>query len=93
MKKIILFLYCLCCCSAFCTNAKNAYYYYNGERTPITISEDSIRIYSINNLRTSHDGEKDIVTMNVNNLHNGIYFLALKVHDEILSSKKMIINH
>lgn len=60
MKKIILFLYCLCSCSAFCTNAKNAYYYYNGERTPITISEDSIRIYSINNLRTSHDGKKEV---------------------------------
>lgn len=71
MKKIILFLYCLCCCSAFCTNAKNAYYYYNGERTPITISEDSIRIYSINNLRTSHDGKKEVsFSFKVSSIHN-----------------------
>lgn len=44
-------------------------------------------------LNSSIDGAEDKVYLNVNGLRNGIYFLALKVNDEILSSKKMIINH
>ena len=38
-------------------------------------------------------GEKDAVTMDVSNLPNGIYFLTMKVDNEILTTEKMIINH
>ena len=38
-------------------------------------------------------GEKDAVTMDVSNLPNGIYFLTMKVDNEILTTEKMIIIH
>lgn len=38
-------------------------------------------------------GEKDAVTMDVSNLPNGIYFLTMKVNNEILTTEKMIIIH
>ena len=43
-------------------------------------------------LNSSIDGAEDKVYLNVNGLRNGIYFLALKVNDEILTTSKMIIN-
>ena len=43
-------------------------------------------------VNSSISGEKDIVTLDVSNLNNGIYFLVLKVDKEILSTSKMIIN-
>lgn len=51
---------------------------------------DSHSIRSINSIIC---GEKDIITLDINNLRNGIYFLTLKVNDEILTTSKMIINH
>ena len=38
------------------------------------------------------NSSEDKVYLNVNGLRNGIYFLALKVNDEILTTSKMIIN-
>lgn len=43
-------------------------------------------------LNSSIDGAEDKVYLNVSGLRNGIYFLALKVNDEILTTSKMIIN-
>lgn len=43
-------------------------------------------------LNSSIEGAEDKVYLNVSGLRNGIYFLALKVNDEILTTSKMIIN-
>lgn len=37
--------------------AKPLFYYYNGERIPLSVSEDSIKIYTIDNIKTTYDGE------------------------------------
>lgn len=38
-------------------------------------------------------GEKDIVTLDVNNLRDGIYLLTLKINGTILTTGKMIISY
>ena len=53
-------------------------------------SENSRTVRTINSTLT---GEKDVVTMDVSNLPNGIYFLTMKVNNEILTTEKMIILH
>lgn len=53
-------------------------------------SENSRTVRTVNSTLT---GEKDVVTMDVSNLPNGIYFLTMKVDNEILTTEKMIINH
>ena len=39
--------------------AKPLFYYYNGERIPLSVSEDSIKIYTIDNIKTTCDGGKE----------------------------------
>lgn len=59
MKKILIFgifLYI-----SLRINAKAAYYYYNGERVPISVSDDSIRVYSLDKIETNRDGKKEFV--------------------------------
>lgn len=53
-------------------------------------SENSRTVRTVNSTLT---GEKDVVTMDVSNLPNGIYFLTMKVNNEILTTEKMIILH
>ena len=53
-------------------------------------SENTRTVRTINSTLT---GEKDVVTMDVSNLPNGIYFLTMKVDNEILTTEKMIIIH
>lgn len=53
-------------------------------------SENSRTVKTIN---STLRGEKDVVTMDVSNLPNGIYFLTMKVDNEVLTTEKMIINH
>lgn len=48
---------------------------------------------SIRSIKSTIHGEKDIVTLDVNNLRDGIYLLTLKVDDQILTTSKMIIDH
>ena len=57
MKKILIFgifLYI-----SLQINAKAIYYYYNGERVPISVSDDSIRVYSLDKIETNHDGKNE----------------------------------
>lgn len=59
MKKLLIFgifLYV-----SLHINAKATYYYYNGGRMPISVSDDSIRIYSLDNTKTNRDGKKEFV--------------------------------
>lgn len=59
MKKILtlgVFLYV-----SLQINAKATYYYYNGDRVPISVSDDSIRIYSLDSTKTNRDGKKEFV--------------------------------
>ena len=53
-------------------------------------SENSRTVRTVNG---TLKGEKDVVTMDVSNLPNGIYFLTMKVNNEILTTEKMIIIH
>ena len=53
-------------------------------------SENSRTVRTVNG---TLKGEKDAVTMDVSNLPNGIYFLTMKVDNEILTTEKMIIIH
>ena len=53
-------------------------------------SENTRTVRTVNSTLT---GEKDVVTMDVSNLPNGIYFLTMKVNNEILTTEKMIILH
>lgn len=53
-------------------------------------SENSRTVRTVNG---TLKGEKDVVTLDVSNLPNGIYFLTIKVDNEILTTEKMIINH
>lgn len=67
---------------------------YDGSRSAIDYTlelwnENSRAIRSVN---STINGEKDVVTMDVNGLPNGIYFLTLKVNNEIITTNKMIIN-
>ena len=48
---------------------------------------------SVRTIRSTLRGEKDVVTLDVSNLPNGIYFLTMKVDNEILTTEKMIIIH
>ena len=48
---------------------------------------------SVRSINSTIRGEKDVVTMDVSNLANGIYFLIMKVKNEIITTEKMIINH
>ena len=48
---------------------------------------------TVRTIRSTLSGEKDVVTLDVSNLPNGIYFLTMKVDNEILTTEKMIINH
>ena len=52
-------------------------------------NENSRAIKSVN---STINGEKDVVTMDVNGLPNGIYFISLKVNNEIITTSKLIIN-
>ncbi len=48
---------------------------------------------TVRTIRSTLRGEKDVVSMDVSNLPNGIYFLTMKVDNEILTTEKMIIIH
>ena len=48
---------------------------------------------SVRTVSSTLSGERDVVSMDVNNLPNGIYFLTMKVDNEILTTEKMIIIH
>ena len=41
--------------------AKAAYYYYNGARVPIVVSDDSIRMYFFDKTEANHEGNKEFV--------------------------------
>ena len=43
-------------------------------------------------VNSSISGEKDIVTLDVSNLHNGVYFLTMKVDNQVVRTSKMVIN-
>ena len=43
-------------------------------------------------ITSSISGEKDVVTLDVSNLHNGIYFLTMKVNNQVVKTNKLILN-
>lgn len=43
-------------------------------------------------ITSSISGEKDVVTLDLSNWHNGIYFLTMKVNNQVVKTNKLILN-
>lgn len=70
-------------------NEEDVTFYSDIDYTLELWNESSRAIRSVN---STIRGEKDVVTMDVSGLPNGIYFLSVKVDDEIITTSKMIVN-
>ena len=79
------FLFLICAAITMTVQAKDFYYYYRGERIPLTVSEDSIKIYTTNINDTKGDNEI-IYTSFISSLHD----ITNKAQNNITSREYII---
>lgn len=86
MKKYILLLIVLLC-AITSLQAKKSYYYYNGERIPLTICEDSVRMYYVTD-RTNNAPEQ----YNYNSKNVFRKSVSIEENDSITSMEYIILS-